>query len=81
MRGSNSRFMPGSFGPSAASAAASAPPVERSQPFEMKPTGGEWREFEVLIHPKAPLLGVELATGGARSRLEIDSIVLRFRPE
>jgi hypothetical protein len=51
--------------------------VKSSQPFEMTPTNGDWREFDVVINPKAPLLGLRLETGGNGSNLEIDSIVLR----
>jgi hypothetical protein len=52
-----------------------------SQQFEMTPTNGDWREFDVAINPEAPLVGLRLETGGNGSKLDIDSIVLRSSAE
>jgi len=53
---------------------------DRSVHFELSPSQGDWREFEVLFEAKVSLTGLRLDPG-AGSRLEIDSIILQTRQE
>jgi eukaryotic-like serine/threonine-protein kinase len=50
---------------------------ERSRPFELTPSGGQWRDVELEFEPKAPLAGLRLDLGQSGRCVEIDSVVLR----